>query len=99
MVSEKQVLKVLNEIIDPELGVGIVDLGFIYGVKVEKGFAEIRMTLTTIGCPLAGWFAMQVEQKVKEIKGVKDVHVHVVWEPAWSIDMMSKKAKLQLGLK
>ncbi len=104
-VSKKEVLKALSEIIDPELGINLVDLGLIYEVKVEEpkpkegSHVEVRMTLTSIGCPLAGFFAMQVEEKMKAIKGVKDVHVHVIWEPPWTPDRMSKKAKAQLGMK
>lgn len=102
-VSKKEVLKRLSEIIDPELGINIVDLGLIYGAdiaKLQKGLShvEIRMTLTSIGCPLAGFFAMQVEEKVKSIKGVKDVHVHVVWDPPWTPDKMTGKAKAALGM-
>jgi metal-sulfur cluster biosynthetic enzyme len=114
MPSKQSIMKKLSEIIDPELGVNIVDLGLIYGVKIgepEKAkkegrgkvksagsHVEVRMTLTTIGCPLAGFFALQVEEKVKSLPGVKDVHVHVVWEPPWTPEMMSKEAKSALGM-
>lgn len=113
MVTKKQILARLSEIMDPELGINIVDLGLIYEVKIEKGGAklgtgnrrppsshiEVKMTLTSIGCPLAGFFAMQVEEKIKSMKGVKDVHVHIVWEPGWTPERMSGKAKAALGLK
>ncbi|VVB97896.1 Iron-sulfur cluster assembly protein [uncultured archaeon] len=104
-IAKKGVLKSLSEIIDPELGINIVELGLIYEVKIGKGkkgegaHVEVRMTLTSIGCPLAGFFAMQVEEKVKTMKGVKDVHVHVVWEPPWTPEMMSKKARAAMGMK
>ncbi len=125
MVGKKQILNGLSEIIDPELGISIVDLGLIYEVKIEKAkrktgnskpatgnrrqeagkletagaHVEVKMTLTSIGCPLAGFFAMQVEEKIKQMKGVKDVHVHIVWEPPWTPERMSKKAKATLGFK
>jgi metal-sulfur cluster biosynthetic enzyme len=99
MDKKKEILGKLREIIDPELGINLVDLGLIYEVKVEKkGHVEVKMTLTSIGCPLAGFFAMQVEEKVKSVKGVKEAHVHVVWEPAWTPEMMSKEAKKALGI-
>lgn len=104
-------MKKLSEIMDPELGVNIVALGLIYGVKIGKpekalkkggkspgSHVEVTMTLTTIGCPLAGFFAMQVEEKVKSMPGVKDVHVHVVWEPPWTPEKMSTEAKAALGI-
>ena len=125
MPTEKQVFKKLSEIIDPELGVNIVDLGLIYEVKLAKAEgipeepeetkektianktgktktsrvrAEIKMTLTSIGCPLAGFFAMQVEQKAKEVPGIGDAHVHVVWDPPWTMDKMSRNARDALGI-
>lgn len=125
MVDRKGILARLKEIIDPELGINIVDLGLIYEVGVSRAegaagsprpktaskaetmkaakasplaHVEIKMTLTSVGCPLAGYFAMQVEQKVKEMKGVKDVHVHVVWDPPWTIDKMSREARLAMGI-
>ncbi|MFA5077291.1 MAG: metal-sulfur cluster assembly factor [Candidatus Micrarchaeia archaeon] len=104
MPSKNAILEKLKEVIDPELGVNLVDLGLFYEVKVEKpkkkgesAHVEVKMTLTTIGCPLAGFFAMQVEEKVKSIPGVKDVHVHVVWDPPWTPERMSKEAKQTLG--
>lgn len=111
MAVKEEVLARLKEVIDPELGINIVDLGLIYEVKVEKAklgtgggkqetgqHVEVKMTLTTIGCPLAGFLASEVEEKVKSMKGVKDVHVHVVWEPPWKPEMMSEGAKKALGI-
>ncbi|MDD5337366.1 MAG: metal-sulfur cluster assembly factor [Candidatus ainarchaeum sp.] len=104
MLTKQSILEKLKEIIDPELGINLVDLGLFYEVKVEKpgkkregAHVEVKMTLTSIGCPLAGFFAMQVEEKVKSIPGVKDVHVHVVWEPPWTPEKMTKSAREQLG--
>lgn len=96
--DKKQILKKLSEIIDPELGINIVDLGLIYEIKKTLNYVEVKMTFTSIGCPFVGFFATQVEQKIKEIKGVKDVHVRIVWEPPWNQNMIAKKTKRILGI-
>ncbi|MEW5996085.1 MAG: metal-sulfur cluster assembly factor [Candidatus Micrarchaeota archaeon] len=98
MVTEKQVLSKLKEVLDPEIGVNIVDLGLIYEVKIEKGSVAIKMTFTTPACPLLGYIVNNVESKVRELKGVSGVQVQFVWEPRWTPERMSKAAKKQLGL-
>ncbi len=98
MVTEKQVLSKLKEVLDPELGVNIVDLGLIYEVRVDKAQVNIKMTFTTPACPLLGYIVNNVQSKVRELKGVSDVQVQFVWEPRWTPERMSKDAKKQLGL-
>lgn len=98
MVTEKQVLSKLKEVLDPEIGINIVDLGLIYEVKVEKAQVNIKMTFTTPACPLLGYLVNSVQSKVRELKGVSDVQVQFVWEPRWTPERMSKEAKKQLGL-
>ncbi|HID72611.1 TPA: metal-sulfur cluster assembly factor [Candidatus Micrarchaeota archaeon] len=103
MATEKEVLKKLSEVIDPELGIDIVELGLIYGVKAhkkEKGKdqkIEIRMTFTTPACPMINFMLTQVEERLNEIKDA-DIEVTVVFDPPWTPDRMSKKAKLKLGI-
>ncbi len=93
-----QIEAALKEVFDPEIPVNIVDLGLVYGIEVqENGNAKITMTLTAPGCPVAGEIAFNVEQKAKEIAGVSDVHVQIVFDPPWTKDMMSEEAKLELG--
>ena len=96
MVNKKQVLKKLEEVIDPELNLNIVDLGLIYEVNLEKNNVNVVMTFTTPACPLATIIAEQVETKLKELK-FEQVHVHVTWDPPWKPDMLSEKAKAVLG--
>lgn len=98
MPTEKQVLSKLKEVLDPEVGINVVDLGLIYGVEVAKGTITIRMTFTTPACPLLGYLVNSVESKVKELKDVKEVKVQFVWEPRWTPERMSPEAKKQLGL-
>jgi len=62
-----------------------------------SGHALVKMTLTAPGCPASGWLAGEVEDKISALPGIKSVRVDVVWEPRWSMEMMSEAAKLQLG--
>jgi metal-sulfur cluster biosynthetic enzyme len=89
--------QVLYEVIDPELGVNIVDLGLLYGVEVADRVARIRMTLTTPGCPLSGYMDDEIHRVLGGLPGVDDVDLDIVWDPPWSPDMMSEGAKRQLG--
>ena len=98
LMVEAEILEALREVYDPEIPVNIYDLGLIYDVNVdEDGMVDIEMTLTSPACPVAGILPGQVEQKVREVPGVADVSVELVWEPAWSMDRMSEEAKLELG--
>jgi metal-sulfur cluster biosynthetic enzyme len=88
----------LKECYDPEIPVNIVDLGLIYGVEVNGSKVRVKMTLTAPGCPMSGFIAEDVKEKVSVLKGVKKVDVDVVFDPPWTPEMMSKTAKKQLGL-
>ncbi len=93
------VVEALKQIYDPEIPVNIYDLGLIYGVDVdENGRVDVRMTLTAPGCPVAQTFPGQVEAAIRQVPGVSDAHVEVVWDPPWTKDRMSEAAKLQLGM-
>ena len=99
MELKDQVIAEIKKIYDPEIPVNIYDLGLIYDVKVDKeNVVEIKMTLTTPNCPVAETLPVDVEEKVKTVEGVKDVKVEITFEPAWSQDLMSDEAKLELGI-
>ena len=99
LVIEAQVIEALRTIFDPEIPVNIYELGLIYDVKVEEsGAVEIRMTLTSPHCPVAQSLPADVQAKVKEVPGVTEAKVDVVWEPPWDPAKMSEAAKLQLGM-
>lgn len=99
----KQELKVaiiaaLKTIYDPEIPVDIYELGLIYEVNIDDtAHVEVIMTLTSPSCPVAGSLPAEVEQKVKEVEGVSDVTLELVFEPPWTQDMMSEEAQLELG--
>jgi len=95
---KEKVIEVLQTIFDPEIPVNIYELGLIYEVNVLPiNNVQIVMTLTAPSCPAAQSLPIEVDQKVKEIEGVNDVHVAVTWTPPWDKSMMSEAAQLQLG--
>jgi FeS assembly SUF system protein len=97
---ESDIIFVLRTIYDPEIPVNIYDLGLIYGLDAnpENGHVRIRMTLTAPGCPVAQSFPEMVADAVRQVPGVEEVELEMVWEPPWSKKMMSEAARLELGL-
>ena len=91
------IVAALQTVHDPEIPVNIYELGLVYEIKVDEGKVEIVMTLTAPACPAAGDIIFDVQSKVEAIKGVKDVHVQLTFDPPWSRDMMTEEAKLELG--
>ena len=81
-----QYWKALNNVIDPELDVGIVDLGLVYDIAVKKGKATVTMTLTSMGCPAGPEIMRSIEAEIGQCPGVIDVVVNLVWEPIWGPD-------------
>jgi len=94
-----KIVDAICSVYDPEIPVNIWELGLVYDIDIDAGRrAHIRMTLTAPACPSAQSLPLEVERKVREVEGVADVYVEVVWEPAWSTERMSDAAKLQLGM-
>jgi metal-sulfur cluster biosynthetic enzyme len=90
----------LETVVDPELGVDIVNLGLVYDVTMdEEGQTEVSMTLTSMGCPMAGTIVDQVKASLADIPEVKNVEVNIVWNPPWTKDKMSRYAKIALGIR
>ena len=96
-LKEERIKEQLKKVIDPEIGISVLDLGLIYDIKIEGDSVHIKMTLTTPGCPLQQMLVKGVEKAVAEMEGVKDVHVDLVWDPPWHPSMMSEEAKKKLG--
>ncbi|PLT33847.1 metal-sulfur cluster assembly factor [Bacillus sp. V5-8f] len=94
------IMGALEQVIDPELGIDIVNLGLVYDVDMnEEGLTTVTMTLTAMGCPLAGTIVDQVKTALEDIPEVKETEVNIVWNPPWSKDRMSRYAKIALGIK
>ena len=98
-VLGEKIVRVLKTIYDPEIPVDIYELGLIYDVYVNEDYdVKILMTLTSPNCPVAETLPLEVEEKVKSIKEVKDAEVEITFDPPWSQDLMSEEAKLELGM-
>jgi FeS assembly SUF system protein len=97
---EQRAVAALRKVYDPEIPVNIYDLGLIYSLDVDEqeGVIVLEMTLTAPGCPVAQTFPGEIEARLRELDGVEEVTVRLVWDPPWTQDRMSEGAKLQLGL-
>ena len=99
-MTEEMVLTAIKAVIDPELGLNIVDLGLIYSVDIEEdGRIAITMTLTTPGCPLHASFAQEIERVLwQSIPDLTGVQVELVWDPPWNPVMISPEGRTLLGI-
>ena len=95
---KEKVVECLKTIFDPEIPVNIYEMGLIYEISILPiNNVQIVMTLTAPSCPAAQSLPIEVDQKVRQIEGVNDVHVSVTWTPPWDKSMMSEAAQLELG--
>ena len=96
-VSEDQVRNSLKQCMDPEVPLSIVDMGLIYGIDISKNNdVNIKMTMTTQGCPLHETMVDDVKRYTKKVSGVNSVNVDIVWDPPWTMDKMSDEAKAMM---
>lgn len=94
-----KIIDAICSVYDPEIPVNIWELGLVYDIDIDQARrVHIRMTLTAPACPSAQALPLEVERKVREVDGVADAFVEIVWEPAWSPARMSDAARLQLGM-
>ena len=97
MPIETDIREALRSVIDPELGVNIVDLGLVYRIEIEAGRARIAMTMTSPACPLVDYLKELIESAITQrVPDVTDVDIVIEWEPPWDPDMMSDEARRQL---
>jgi len=96
---KERVITLLRDVYDPEIPVNIFELGLVYEVRVdESGGVGIVMTLTSPMCPVAEILPVEIETRTREIEGVRDVKIDLVWDPPWNPEMMSEAARLELGM-
>ncbi|MCH8319819.1 MAG: SUF system Fe-S cluster assembly protein [Acidobacteria bacterium] len=96
---KEKIIEVLKACYDPEIPVDIYELGLIYDIDVKSsGAVAVKMTLTSPMCPVAESLPPEVESKIGKVPGVTKASVEVVWDPPWTMEMMSEAAKLQLGM-
>jgi metal-sulfur cluster biosynthetic enzyme len=97
-VTKEQVFSELRKCMDPEVPVNVVDLGLIYGVNVsDKNNVDIKMTMTTRGCPLHDTLVSDVKRYLNKLEGIGSVNVEIVWDPPWSIEKMNPAVREKLG--
>lgn len=96
---EQKVVGALKKVYDPEIPVNIHDLGLIYSINVASGGSvQVTMTLTAPACPVAGTLPGEVERAIRSVEGVSEARVDLVWDPPWNPGMMSKMARVMLGM-
>jgi metal-sulfur cluster biosynthetic enzyme len=98
-LSRQYVLDALHEVIDPELGYNIVDLGLIYGLEVKDGLIGITMTMTTPGCPAQDYILSGVYERSRSLPGAQSVDIDLVWDPPWSAHRMTPIAKAHFSIR
>ena len=98
MLTEEEVRTVLSGVIDPEIGMNIVDLGLVYGVEISDNRLHVDLTMTTPACPMGEMILDDVQQALEALAptGV-EIDIKLVWDPPWSPDMMSEHARKHLG--
>lgn len=100
--TKERVMAQLENVIDPELGIDIVNLGLIYEIELDEEFnTVVVMTLTSMGCPLAGTIVSEIKQSLAELQELGEigtVETNIVWSPVWGKDKMSRYAKIALGV-
>jgi len=94
--TEAAMRNALRAVLDPEIGINIVDLGLVYGVEARDGVAHVTMTLTTMGCPLTELLHQQCTLVLSRLPNIDDADVEFTFSPPWSTDMMSDEAKEEL---
>lgn len=97
-ITKKKVFDVLKNVIDPEVGISIVDMGFLHEIRVEGNKIGIKMTLTNPACPMKSMFVHQIESALKAVFSEAEVEVELVFDPPWTPERMSKDAKKELGI-
>jgi len=96
---KEEVIALLRDVYDPEIPVNIYELGLVYDVRIdESGGVGIVMTPTSPMCPVAEILPVEIETRTREIEGVRDVWIDLVWDPPWNPEMMSEAARLELGM-
>jgi metal-sulfur cluster biosynthetic enzyme len=92
-----EVREALRVVVDPEIGISIVDLGLVYDVRVEDGVAKVTYTLTSLGCPIGPLIEAQMQQVLSTLPGLEGTEFTMVFSPPWTPDRMSEEAKAALG--
>ena len=98
LINKEKIIECIKTVMDPEIPVNLYDLGLIYSINNSKNHIVIEMTLTNPNCPVAGQMPENVAKSIEKTYGLRSIEVKLVWEPAWSKDLMSEDAKLALDI-
>jgi metal-sulfur cluster biosynthetic enzyme len=98
LIDERLIRETLRQVIDPEIGCNIVDLGLIYDLAIYGSRVLVRMTLTTPGCPMSEMIANGVQMALLNLEGVDEAEVELVWDPPWHPDMMTDSGRARVGM-
>ena len=98
MSTESRVWEALGRVIDPEYPLSIVDMGMVYAVRVANAVATVTMTFTSIGCPAIEMILGDVDRELREVPGVSNVELEVVWSPPWTKDRISDRGRKVLAM-
>ncbi len=96
-MTKDEVLEILRKVIDPEIGINVVDLGLVYDVNIDDKKLDVDMTMTTAACPLGAYITDQADMLLRQFFPEAEVNVNLVWYPPWTPEMMSDAARQQLG--
>ena len=97
--NEQMVLDAMRQVIDPEIGCNVVDLGLVYGIAIAGAKVKLQMTLTTPGCPMSESIAQGAQWALLGIDGVEDAEVELVWDPPWQPSMMTETGRAATGMR
>lgn len=96
-LNEAGVRQALRAVKDPEIGLNIIDLGLVYDVDVQDGKVDVKMTLTSPGCPVGPQIMMEADEAIRALESVEDVRIELVWEPYWTPERIDPKVRSYLG--
>jgi metal-sulfur cluster biosynthetic enzyme len=96
--THDDVIEMLKNVYDPEIGVNVVDLGLVYDVDIDNQVVNVKMTLTTPGCPLHDTLSRTAEMAIETLDGVKEAHVDMVWDPPWTPERITDEGRRLLGI-
>ncbi len=98
-LDEQLILETLRQVVDPEIDCNIVDLGLVYGIRIEGSKVTVQMTLTTQGCPMHESIAWGVKNALLNLEGIAEAQVEIVWDPPWNPSMMSDYGRERVGMR
>jgi len=98
LLTDETVRKALRRVKDPELNLSIVDIGLVYDIEIAEGTVDVKMTLTSPGCPSGPEILGDADREIRTLSGVEDVNIEIVWEPFWTPERIDPRVRSFLGL-